>query len=110
LLYKIPIKAVYLVFSPFPWDVKKASHLIGMFDGLLHLFLVYLIFRNRKAIWADPALRIIFFILLAYLFAYGVGTGNFGTGIRHRTKFIFMFMLLAAPLLPKFILYKKMKK
>lgn len=110
LIYKIPIKAIYLVFSPFPWDVKKASHLIGMFDGFMNLFLVYLIFRNRKAIWADPALRIIFFILLGYLFAYGVGTGNFGTGIRHRTKFIFMFMLLAAPLLPKFILYKKMKK
>jgi len=110
LLYKIPLKAMYFIFSPFPWDVKKASHLTGMFDGFLHFFLVYLIFRNRKAIWADPALRIIFLILLTYLFVYGVGIGNFGTGIRHRAKFIVMFMLLAAPLLPKFIFYKKIKK
>ena len=110
LLYKMPIKAMYFTFSPLPWDVKKASHLTGMFDGFLHLFLVYLIFRNRKAIWADPALRIIFLILLTYLFVYGVGIGNFGTGIRHRAKFIVMFMLLAAPLLPKFIFYKKIKK
>jgi hypothetical protein len=110
LLYKIPLKAMYFIFSPFPWDVKKASHLTGMFDGFLHFFLVYLIFRNRKAIWADPALRIIFLILLTYLFVYGVGIGNFGTGIRHRAKFIVMFMLLAAPLLPKFIFNKKIKK
>jgi len=110
LIYKIPIKGIYFIFSPFPWDVKKSSHLMGMFDGFLHLFLTYLIFRNRKAIWADPALRIIFLMLLVYIAVYGVAIGNFGTGIRHRAKFIIMFILLAAPLLPKFIFYKKMKK
>ena len=67
LIYKIPIKGIYFIFSPFPWDVKKSSHLMGMFDGFLHLFLIYLIFRNRKVIWADPALRIIFLMLLVYL-------------------------------------------
>ena len=106
----MPIKGIYFIFSPFPWDVKKSSHLMGMFDGFLHLFLTYLIFRNRKAIWADPALRIIFLMLLVYIAVYGVAIGNFGTGIRHRAKFIIMFILLAAPLLPKFIFYKKMKK
>jgi len=109
LIYKMPIKAMYFIFSPFPWDVKKSSHLIGMFDGFLHFFLVYLIFLNRKIIWADPALRIIFLMLLAYLVIYGVAIGNFGTGIRHRTKFIAMFILLAAPLLPKFTFSRKKK-
>ena len=109
MIYKIPIKAMYFIFSPFPWDVKKSSHLIGMFDGFLHFFLVYLIFLNRKIIWADPALRIIFLMLLAYLVIYGVAIGNFGTGIRHRTKFIAMFILLAAPLLPKFTFSRKKK-
>tara|TARA_B100000767_G_scaffold143773_1_gene135693 strand:+ start:705 stop:1946 length:1242 start_codon:yes stop_codon:yes gene_type:complete len=109
LIYKMPIKAMYFIFSPFPWDVKKSSHLIGMFDGFLHIFLVYLIFLNRKIIWADPALRIIFLMLLAYLVIYGVAIGNFGTGIRHRTKFIAMFILLAAPLLPKFTFSRKKK-
>ena len=109
LIYKMPIKAMYFIFSPFPWEIKKTSHLLGMIDGFLHIFLVYLIIQNRKAIWADPTLRIIFFILLTYLLVYGVAVGNFGTGIRHRAKFIFMFILLAAPLLPKFTFSRKIK-
>ena len=109
LIYKIPIKAMYFVFAPFPWEIKKTSHLMGMFDSFLHIFLVYLIFRNRKVIWADPALRIILFILLTYLFVYGIAVGNFGTGLRHRAKFIVIFILLAAPFLPKFTFSKKNK-
>lgn len=109
LFYKMPMKTIYFIFSPFPWEVKKTSHLMGVFDGFLHIFLVYLIFRNRKAIWADPALRIIISILVVYLFVYGVAVGNFGTGIRHRAKFIVMFILLAAPLLPKFTFSKQIK-
>lgn len=109
LIYKMPIKAMYFIFSPFPWEIKKTSHLLGMIDGFLHIFLVYLIIQNRKAIWEDPTLRIIFFILLTYLLVYGVAVGNFGTGIRHRAKFIFMFILLAAPLLPKFTFSRKIK-
>ena len=109
LIYKLPIKAMYFIFSPFPWEIKKTSHLLGMIDSFLHIFLVYLIIQNRKAIWVDPTLRIIFFILLTYLLVYGVAVGNFGTGIRHRAKFIFMFILLAAPLLPKFTFSRKIK-
>ena len=39
----------------------------------------------------------------------GAGTGNFGTGIRHRTKFVIALLLLAAPLIPKLIISKKKK-
>ena len=109
LIYKIPIRAIYFIFSPFPWELKKSSHLIGLLDGTLYMLMAYLIFRNRKVIWSDPALRMIFLILLTYIIVYGIATGNFGTGLRHRTKFSIMFILLAAPLLPKFIFFKKIK-
>ena len=103
LFYKSPFRVAYFVFSPFPWDIKKPSHLVGMFDALLYIFLTYLIFQNRKIILTDPTLKIILIILLSYIIIYGVGVGNFGTGIRHRAKFAVMFILLAAPLIPKFI-------
>ena len=109
LLYKGPVRIAYFVFSPFPWDIKKSSHILGMIDGFLYIFLTYLILCNRKIIWANPALRIILLILLAYIFVYGISIGNFGTGIRHRSKFVIMFILLAAPLLPKFIFFSKKK-
>tara|TARA_B110000483_G_scaffold21237_1_gene23960 strand:- start:291 stop:1514 length:1224 start_codon:yes stop_codon:yes gene_type:complete len=107
--YKIPIRSFYFLFSPFPWDVKKLSHLVGVLDSFLYMILVYLMFRNRKAIWKDPALRTILIILLAYVIIHGVGVGNFGSGIRHRTKFVIGIILLAAPFIPKFIFANKKK-
>jgi len=110
LLYKGPIRSIYFIFSPFPWDVKKPAHLIGMFDSLLYMYLTFLIFQNRKIIWKDPALRVILIILLSYIVVFGVGVGNFGTSIRHRSKFTIMFILLAAPLIKRLIFIKKPKK
>ena len=110
MIYKGPIRSLYFVFSPFPWDVKKPAHLIGVFDSLLYIYLTFLIFQNRKIIWKDPALRAILIILLSYIVVFGVGVGNFGTGIRHRSKFVIMFILLAAPLINRLIFIKKTKK
>jgi 4-amino-4-deoxy-L-arabinose transferase-like glycosyltransferase len=110
LFYKGPIRTIYFIFSPFPWDIKKIYHLVGFFDSILYMYLVFLILKNRKVIWKDPALRIILIILLCYIFVFGVAIGNFGTGIRHRSKFVIMFILLAAPLIPKFILFKRNKQ
>ena len=106
LLYKGTIRSLYFVFSPFPWDIQKPAHLIGMIDSFLYMYLSYLIFQNRKIIWKDPVLRIILIILLSYIIVFGVGVGNFGTGIRHRSKFVIMFILLAAPLIKRITLKK----
>ena len=46
-------------------------------------------------------------MLLCYIFVFGIGVGNFGTGIRHRSKFAVIFILLAAPLLKSFVFSKK---
>ena len=86
---------------------KESKHLIGMFDGFLYMYLVFLILRNLKVIWRDRALRIILLILLSYIFVFGVGVGNFGTGLRHRSKFVVMFILLAAPLIKRLVFFKK---
>ena len=106
-IYKSPIRTIYFMFSPFPWDVRKMSHLIGTMDSILYLTLFYLIFKNRKVIWKEPDLRVIFIILLSYFFVFGIGVGNFGTSIRHRSKFVIGLILLAAPFFPKIVLQKK---
>ena len=109
-LYKIPIRAIYFLFAPFPWDIKETKHIIGMFDGILFIYLTILIFINIKVIWRNFALKIILLILASYIIVFAVGVGNFGTGIRHRSKFVFMFVLLAAPFINNFIFSKKIDK
>ena len=110
MIYKIPLRSIYLLFSPFPWEVKRIKHLIGMLDSFLYMYLFVLIFRNRKIIWNNPYLKIISIILIFYLLIFAVGVGNFGTGIRHRSKFVIILILLAAPLLNRLIFFKNTKK
>ena len=107
MFYKIPLRAIYFVFGPFPWDVSKTKHLILLFDAILYIYLACLILLNRKVIWRDPALRLILIILISYILVFSIGVGNFGTGLRHRSKFVVMFILLAAPYLKTFIFLKK---
>ena len=106
LLYKTPIRIIYFMFSPFPWDITKALHLFGLLDGTFFLIMTFVILKNFQVIWNDKTLRILFIILLAYLTVYGLATGNFGTGVRHRTKLVIPLILLAAPWLPSFIFNK----
>ena len=107
ILYKTPIRSLYFVLSPFPWDIKKNIHLIGLIDAWLYLYLSILILKNIKHVLRDPILRTILLILIAYLFVFGIGVGNFGTGIRHRSKVVFLFILLAAPYIKNFKFIKK---
>ena len=107
IFYKVPVRIFYFLFSPFPWDIVKIKHLIGLFDSILYLSLFCLIILNLKVIWNNNALRTILIILLFYFVAFSFGVGNFGTGIRHRSKFVIELILLAAPLIPKFVISSK---
>ena len=41
--------------------------------------------------------KFLLILLVVYLIIYGLGTSNFGTSIRHKTKFIFILICLAGP-------------
>ena len=110
LIYKAPIRVIYFIFSPFLWDIKKIVHTLGLFDGMFHIMLFILFIKNLKSIWNDRTLKIILIILVSYLAIYGLASGNFGTGLRHRTKFIIVSILMVAPWIPKILFFKKTKK
>ncbi len=109
MIYKTPIRVIYFMFSPFPWNIKIKEHIIGFIDGLLYATLVILIWKNRRQIWADPASKIILIILLSYIFVFGLMIGNFGTGIRHRAKFVAAMIILASSKIP-WLVFKKIPK
>ncbi len=107
IVYKIPLRMIYFLFSPFPWDIEKITHIIGMIDGLLYMLLFYLILSNIKIILKDPFLRIILIILIGYFFMFSIGVSNFGAGLRHRTKFVIMMILLVGPFIPTLVFSNK---
>lgn len=108
-LYKVPVKTIYFLISPLPWDIKQLNHLFGVLDSFLYMILIYYIFQNRKVIWKDPTLRIILLLIFFYILIFGIGVGNFGTSLRHRSKFVIGLILLAAPYIPKISFFLKAK-
>ena len=97
IVYLAPIRMAYFLYSPFPWDIKRLVHFVGFFDVFFYLYLSFCIIRNRKILYENPQTRFLIMILLIYIFIYSFGVGNFGTGIRHRLKFIGIFIAIAAP-------------
>ena len=78
-----------------------------MIDGFVYLIIFYFILLNFKNIWKDPFLKIILIILICYIFIFALGVSNFGSALRHRTKFIVEMLILAGPLIPTFVLSNK---
>lgn len=95
-IWAVPLRAVYLLFSPFPWDLRRSVQFIGFLDGLFYFTFILVIWRHRRNILTDPAARSILFILIGLILAFGVGTGNFGTALRHRAKFVAGLIVLAS--------------
>lgn len=106
---KLIIKMIYFLFSPFIWDIKKFSHIVGFIDGTLYIILTIFLISNINNIWANPLTRILLLIFISFLIVYGLGIGNFGTAIRHRCKFLIILIILAAPKIHKFIISFKKK-
>ncbi len=107
LMSKFILKIFYFLYSPFIWDIKKISHLFGFLDSILYFILTIYILKNSKNIIANPILRLLVLLFITYLIIYGIGTGNFGTGIRHRSKFVVILIVLATPKIHKFLFSSK---
>ena len=100
LFYLLPLRMIYFLFSPFPWDISSSIHLFGLLDSLLSLLIFYFLVKNFKEIIMNKYLIILIFIFLSILIVYSLGTGNFGTAIRHKFKFFFIIIILASMFFP----------
>lgn len=97
LLWVVPLRIIYFLLSPFPWDVSEMSHLSGLVDSVLYAIAIMAIVLNWRAIMRNPAAFAILFILICLVIAFAIGTNNFGAAIRHRSKFLPVLLVLGAP-------------
>ena len=83
--------------------MQEPKHIFGLFDGMLYILFIFYLIKNWYFIWRNPFTRILLIILASYIIIYGIGVGNFGTAIRHRSKFIVILIILGAPMINKFV-------
>jgi hypothetical protein len=101
LFWKTPIRLACFLFAPFLWDIRAPQHLIGLIDGAIYLLIATVFWRKRAIIVANKTALQILVIVVAVLVVFSFGVGNFGTGIRHRSKLIVGLIALIAPFIPK---------
>lgn len=97
----LPVRFLYFLAAPFPWDVTSIRHLPGVIDGILYAIFFSFIFRRLRVLLLNPTTCTILLVLVCLLLVYAAGTGNFGTGLRHRAKFVAIIVVLCAPFFPK---------
>ena len=101
MLVLTPIRMVYALFGPPPWEVRAPIHALGTLDGLFYLALVILLVRYRQEWWHRREFRILVGIFLVLTIVLAWGANNFGTVGRHRAKFLGILLALAAGLIGK---------
>ena len=100
-------RLIYFLFSPFIWDIRAINHLLGLVDGIMIAFLFYWIIKGMVFKKQNKTVTILCIILLPLLITYSWGVGNFGTALRHRSKFIPVFIAISTIYVPKITLTKK---
>jgi hypothetical protein len=77
------------------------NQLLGLIDSGLYIYLFYNIYKIFKLKYKPLNLSSIFVILGFIFVVYSWGVSNYGTGLRHRAKFVPVLIALAAVRLPR---------
>ena len=109
LLLLVP-KLFYYLFSPFLWDISKFSHLLGMLDGVVFIMLFLLIYSHRKYITSNPQAFILLVFVIFLSLVFTIAVGNFGTGLRHRSKILPIVIIIAAPFIYRVLFSRRKSK
>lgn len=94
----MPLRLVYFIFSPMPYDVRGFGDIAAIIlDSSFYYFLGFLILRSIKTIRKNifiqyPKVLLILFLIISL--GFSMGTENSGTAMRHRSK-VFPILLVA---------------
>jgi hypothetical protein len=101
IFFDLTVTSIYmwykLCFSPLPWEIKSfnANTFVKLIDSLLTIMLHILAFKN---IYRSKHNEGAIFVYLSYLLltlTFGMNTVNDGVAVRHRTKFLWLLVLVA---------------
>lgn len=95
-----PIRAVYFMFSPFPWDVSTPAQAVAALENLVLWFMVLVMVRKWKKIKElttnKTLLMRIVIIFIVGIIANAVVDANAGTALRHKLQYIYVIIILYA--------------
>jgi len=111
LLIYAPIKSIYFLISPLPMNWRGPMDILTFFmDSFLYLGIISYSLINIKKYSSRRTLVIILILMIIVTsLIFGIGVGNTGTAVRHRQKFVTLFLLLLAVMMDGKHKYKNKK-
>lgn len=96
-----PIRIVYFLWVPMPWDFRGLSDIIAflgssLFYGGVVFRSIYRFFRRRVAEDNKTLMLALLLIALSGAMVFAWGVDSAGSALRHREKFFFVYLLLYA--------------
>jgi len=98
LLLRFPISFLQFFLEPFPWHVSAAGDVVVLLENVLRCWLIWLGWKSVRHS-QPPRRRALLFMALAYLTMeaiWSLGTGNWGTAVRHHLPAFGLLLLLAS--------------
>jgi len=83
-----PLRLVYFLFAPFPWMLSSIRDVFGLLDSGLFFWLIWRLFRKRKAVAENPRALVVLAVFGAMALVFALGVSNYGTAMRHRDKML----------------------
>ena len=90
---------IYYQFAPFPWQVTRPLDAYAMIEGILRLILIIYTFRLWWHARGERRQRYSYLIFCYFSleFLWALGTGNWGTSVRHHIIAYASLVLLGGP-------------
>ncbi|MCZ2257301.1 hypothetical protein [Sporosarcina sp. G11-34] len=108
-----PIRVLYFIASPLPWDWRGFNDIFAfVFSGLFYLLSYLFVFRVliEKNIPQRSLLIASLIVAVSSVLLFAWGVSNAGTALRHREKFIGIYMVMFALSLNIIKLKRRSKK
>lgn len=97
MIRKIPLAINVSLFRPYLWEVKNPVMLLSAIESLGFLFFTfYVLFKSRllsKIKGSDPIVIFCFIFSIAFAFAVGFSTYNFGSLVRYKIPLIPFYLI-----------------
>ncbi|WP_152420105.1 hypothetical protein [Halorubrum distributum] len=89
------VGAAYFLYAPFPWMIQTIPDLIVSFEGIVSIVFTLSAARGVRSLAKKKASATTGLVvgLVVAVVLYGVGTVNYGTGMRHRQMFLWVIFL-----------------
>lgn len=98
-LVNTPIRMVYYLITPLPWQWRGLGDVLAfVFSALFYGYTLYISIKELGKSKVENKSLIILFVFAAIFsaFVFSWGVSNYGTALRHRDKFIGVFIILLA--------------